>query len=88
MHYATDVAYAGDYKLSIRFEDNETKIVDLGPHLDGSVFEPLKELSYFKSFRLNPDIDTVVWPNDADFSPDFLYSISVPAPEPTGAVTG
>ena len=42
MHYVTDVAYAGAYKLSIRFEDNETKIVDLCPHLDGSVFEPLK----------------------------------------------
>ena len=51
MHYVTDVAYAGDYKLSIRFEANETKIVDLGPHLDGSVFEPLKDLSYFKSFQ-------------------------------------
>jgi hypothetical protein len=85
MHYVTDVAYAGEYKLWIRFEDNEPRLVDLADHLDGPVFEPLKEPSYFRSFRLNPDIDTVVWPNNADFSPDFLYSISAVAPEPMGA---
>jgi len=31
----------------------------------------------FKKFSVNQDIDTVVWPNDADFSPDFLYEIGV-----------
>ena len=87
MHYVTEVAYAGDYKLWIRFEDNEPRIVDLADHLDGPVFEPLKDPSYFRVCRLNPDIDTVVWPNNADFSPDFLYSISVPAQDPTGAIS-
>ena len=86
MHYVTEATYAGDYRLWIRFEDNEPRLVDLADHLDGPVFEPLKKPSYFRSFRLNTDIDTVVWPNNADFSPDFLYSISVPVPEPTGAV--
>jgi hypothetical protein len=83
MHYVTEVAYAGEYKLWIRFEDDIVRLVDLANHLDGPVFEPLKEPSYFRSFRLNADIDTVVWPNNADFSPDFLYSIGVVAPEST-----
>jgi hypothetical protein len=82
MHYVTEVVYAGEYKLQLRFEDNEIKLVDLAPHLDGPVFDPLKELSYFQSFQLNRDIDTVVWPNGADLSPDFLYSIGVPVREP------
>jgi len=85
MHYVTDVAYAGEYKLLIQFEDGETKLVDLGPHLDGPVFEPLRGMAYFKSFRLNADIDTVVWPNNADFSPDFLYSVGMPVREPAQA---
>jgi hypothetical protein len=86
MHYVTNVAYAGEYKLLIRFEDAETKIVDLWPHLDGPIFEPLKDLTYFKSFRLNSDIDTVVWPNNADFSPDFLYSVGISVRESAQAV--
>ena len=88
MHYVINVAYAGEYKLRVQFENNEFRLVDLADHLDGPVFEPLKEPSYFQSFRLNPDIDTVVWPNNADFSPDFLYSIGVVVPESADAIGG
>ncbi len=87
MHYVTDVSYAGEHKLWIRFEDDKQLLVDLADHLDGPVFEPLKDPAYFKTFRLNPDIDTVVWPNNADFSPDFLYSIGVIVPE-AAEITG
>lgn len=82
MHYVTDASYLGEYKLKVRFENGEVRVVDLGNHLDGPVFEPLKDLSYFRQFRVNPDIDTVVWPNDADFSPDFLYEIGESVSEP------
>jgi hypothetical protein len=75
MHTITDASYVGEYKLQILFENGEVRVVDLCNHLDGPVFEPLKDISYFKQFRVNTDIDTVVWPNDADFSPDFLYEI-------------
>ncbi len=77
MHYVTKARYVGDYRLSIEFENQEVRVVDLEPHLDGPVFEPLRELEFFKKFSVNQDIDTVVWPNDADFSPDFLYEIGV-----------
>ena len=66
------------YKLKIWFENSEVRVVDLLAHLDGPVFEPLKELSFFKAFKVNPDIETIVWPNDADYSPDFLYEIGKP----------
>jgi hypothetical protein len=46
--------------------------------LDGEVFEPLRKIEFFRTARLNPDIDTVVWKNGADMSPDFLYEIGVP----------
>jgi len=77
MHYVTKASYVGDYRLSIEFENQEVRVVDLEPHLDGPVFEPLRELEFLKKFSVNQDIDTVVWPNDADFSPDFLYEIGV-----------
>jgi hypothetical protein len=75
MHYVTEAIYVSDYKIKVRFENEVVKIVDLGPHLDGPIFEPLTDITYFSSFKVNPDIDTVTWPNGADFSPEFLYEI-------------
>ncbi len=82
MHYVTDASYLGGYKLQIRFDNEEVRNVDLGNHLDGPIFEPLKDLAYFKRFEVNHDIDTVVWPNGADFSPEFLYEIGMTVSEP------
>ncbi len=82
MHYVVDASYLDGYRLKIRFETDEVRVVDLSEHLDGPIFEPLKDLSYFKRFEVNHDIDTVVWPNDADVSPDFLYNIGVSVNQP------
>jgi hypothetical protein len=77
MHYVIEATYLSGYKLVVRFEDGHEKLVDLASHLDGPVFEPLKNPQFFRSFTVNPDIDTVTWPNNADFSPDFLYEIGL-----------
>jgi hypothetical protein len=75
MRWVTEAVYLCGYKLKVRFDNGESKVVDLQPHIDGPIFEPLKDLDFFKSLYVNYDIDTVVWPNNADFSPDFLYEI-------------
>jgi hypothetical protein len=75
MQFVKDVRYLTDYKLKLTFKNNVVKLVDLKPHLDGEIFEPLKAIDYFKTVRVNPDIDTITWSNEADFSPDFLYEI-------------
>src|ERR1700674_5182693 len=85
MHFVKDVKYLSEYKLLLTFEDGSLRQVDLAPHLDGEVFEPLKDLSNFKSVHLNSDLDTIVWKNGADMSPAFLYETGVPAPEPVPA---
>ena len=78
MHYVTAVKHESGYKLRLTFDDGSVRVADLGAHLDGEVFEPLKNLRRFRTAKLNPDIDTVVWDNGADMSPDFLYEIGVP----------
>ncbi len=75
MHFVKDVNYLGDYKLKITFENNISKLVDLQPYLEGEIFKPLKDVGYFKNVSVNSDIDTIVWPNNADFSPEFLFEI-------------
>lgn len=78
MHYVTDIKYEKDYRLLVTFEDGVVRRVDLKDHLDGEVLEPLRKPELFRTAHLNPDIDTVVWDNGADMSPDFLYEQSVP----------
>ena len=91
MHYITDVQYDSGFKLFLQFEDGTWRIADLKKHLDGEMFEPLKNPEIFASAQLNADIDTVVWDNGADMSPDFLYEISAPGegvPQMKAAETG
>jgi len=77
MHFVRNASYISEYKLLITFEDKTVKLIDLKSHLDGRIFEPLKNINYFKTFRVDPEIDTIVWENGADFSPDFLYEIGI-----------
>ena len=79
MHWITQVNYESDYRLRLRFQDGAERRVDLKDHLQGPIFHPLQEISLFRTARLNHDIDTVVWDNGADMSPDFLREISTPA---------
>ena len=81
MHFVRDVQYVSGYKLRLKFEDGAEREVDLSQHLDGEIFEPLKNVSNFRNVRVNSEIDTIVWENGADMSPDFLYEISVPVAE-------
>jgi hypothetical protein len=78
MHWICGVEYESGYRLRLTFEDGNARIVDLQHHLDGEMFEPLRDTKQFRKARLNPDLDTVVWENGADMSPDFLYEIGVP----------
>ena len=78
MHFVTSVEYVSGYKLRLGFEDDSVRVVDLAAELNGEIFEPLKDLRVFRTARLNPDLDTVVWSNGADISPDFLYEIGQP----------
>jgi hypothetical protein len=75
MHIVKDVEYLSDYKLLVLFENNVKKIIDLENYLEGEIFEPLKDKDYFKTVKVDNNIDTIVWDNGADLSPDFLYEI-------------
>ena len=81
MHFVQDVEYLSDYKLRLKFEDGTAREVDLATHLDGEVFQPLRDLNRFRTVRLHDELDTIVWDNGADMSPDFLYEIGVPVAE-------
>lgn len=63
--------YRGEYRIHLVFNDGVENTVDFEPWLDGPVFEPLKDRSYFKRFFVEGG--TVTWPNGADIAPETLY---------------
>jgi hypothetical protein len=69
----TDAKYVEGYKLYLHFADGSEGEVNFEPELTGEIFEPLKDISFFKKFSINREIHTIVWPNGADFAPKFLY---------------
>lgn len=69
--------YLDGYRLRLLFNNGETRIVDLASSLRGEVFVPLKDIDYFKKFSIK--FNTIEWENGADFAPEFLYQISLPA---------
>lgn len=75
-----DVRYVREYTLRVRFADGVEGEVDLARELDGEIFKPLKDRVYFQQARVNSELHTVVWPNGADFAPEFLYErVRIPA---------
>ena len=73
--HVTNVTYLKDYKLRLTFDDGAIKDIDLQNELHGQVFEPLKDIELFKQVNVNPDTNTIEWPNGADLAPEFLYEI-------------
>jgi hypothetical protein len=41
--------------------------------LEGEIFGPLRDPAVFAQVRLDPEVQTVVWPSDADFDPTSLH---------------
>ena len=63
----------GPYILTVAFTDGTEQRIDFKPVLHGSLFEPLQDLATFNAVRLDPEVGTLVWPNDADFDPATLH---------------
>ena len=73
----TQAKHIDQFELEIGFSDGKVFQVDLSGSLSGEVFEPLRVVDEFKKFRVDSELDTVVWENGADFAPEFLYELGV-----------
>lgn len=71
--HVTEAKYVDDYTIWVHFNDGVSGEVDLTKELEREVFGPLKDQSFFKSFRVDSNLQTVVWENGADLAPEFLY---------------
>lgn len=71
----TKARYIKDFILEIEFTDGVSGNVDLKDEIYGEVFQPLKDIDYFKTFTR--DRWTIGWNCGADFAPEFLHKLVV-----------
>ena len=73
LEHRVEAKYVNDFCFHLRFSDGSEGEVYLGQEMEGEIFALLKDISYFKNFTFNLELHTVVWPNGADFAPEFLF---------------
>jgi len=78
--HVVEARYERDYVVYLKFNDGAEGYVDLGDELYGEMFAPLRDKEKFKAFKVDPELDTIVWENGADLAPEFLHRrLLVPA---------
>ena len=62
------------YMVHLEFADGLAADVDLSYLVGrGEVFEPLRDIEYFRKLRIEEFGTTIEWPNEADIAPETLY---------------
>jgi hypothetical protein len=68
------------YALRVRFEDNTQQSIDFRPVLAGELYGPLRNLELFDQVRIDPEVDTLVWPDGSFRNNRANRSLTVAAP--------
>ena len=71
-----EATYVDDYRIHVIFEDGTEGELDMENELWGPVFEPLKDKNVFRMFRIDNELQTIVWPSGADLAPEYLYKVA------------
>ncbi len=66
-----DARYVRDFTIWAKFADGSEGEIELADELWGPVFEPLKDVNYFRNFSV-AEYGTICWPNGADIAPEEL----------------
>lgn len=70
----TSVEVVAPYTLRIKFDDGAEQTINFESVLHGFYLEPLRDLKLFNQVCVDPEVQTIVWPNGADFDPATLYN--------------
>lgn len=65
-----------DYTLLLTFADGKVGVYDAHEFLTDSLFAKLKNPAFFMKARVM--YDSVIWDEDTDIAPEYLYKKSVP----------
>jgi hypothetical protein len=64
-----------EHHLRVTFDDDVEGIVNVQELVQFTgLFQPLQDPLFFAHVKVNSELGTVCWPNDADFDSDVLYA--------------
>jgi len=72
-YHIVEARHVRAHTLWLKFRDGTAGEIDLAPELVGPVLEPLREVTFFRTFSIHPEFHTLTWSNGADFAPEFLH---------------
>lgn len=75
MLHVKSAKYIDGYRIWISFDDGTEGEADLSNVLTGPAFVPLRDKSLFGRLCVNPELETIVWPNGADLAPEYLKEL-------------
>jgi hypothetical protein len=75
MNKVISLEILGNYKILLRFQDGDSKIIDFYPLIGKGVSEPLLNTDYFKKVAIDNG-GGIEWPNGFDFCPNYLKEYS------------
>jgi hypothetical protein len=75
MLHIKSAKHISDFILWVSFDDGTSGNIDLKNALQGTVFLPLTDINIFSKVSVDPELETVVWPNGADLAPEFLKDL-------------
>ena len=78
--HVTEARHLANHRIHVSFSDGTSDEIDLAGSLDGPIFQPLRDVEYFKAFSIVGH--TLAWPNGADFAPEYLHSLATTPANP------
>jgi hypothetical protein len=64
-----------EHRLRVRFDDGTEGTIDVAQMVKFTdVFKPLQNPAFFAQARVNTELGTICWPNDADLDSDVMYA--------------
>ena len=71
MNKIIDIKFAGDFELSLKFNDGESKTINFEPLIGKGISAQLLDKEYFRKVSIDNG-GGLEWPNGMDFCPNFL----------------
>ena len=73
IYRVTSFQLVAPYTLRVQFDDQTEQVINFEPVLAGELYRPLRDPALFNRVQLDPEVHTLVWPNNADFDPATLH---------------